>query len=173
MSNRLQYQIVPSSSLSYHQYTCSQFTLYECYMVGRLLIHKPSALLYATRFYQYLQRLWIFLLLTSSSISTPWPQPACLIQCYRDIQLKVKLGQSLSGSMVSVGKCVVMSDVLKDTFVELKILMTISHGSCFFALSIGYTTIKKRHIGRIWSPGILRIRSACGLPFLECLASDG
>src|SRR6218665_1306348 len=171
MFNRRQYQIMPSSSLSYHQYTCSQLTLYECYVDGKLLIHKPSALLYSTRFYQYLQRLWIFLLLTSSSIPTPRPQPACLIQCYRDIQLKVELGQSMSGSMVSVSKRVVVSDALKDTFVELKILMTISHGSCFFALSIGYTTIKKWHIGRIWSPGILRIRSACALPFLECLAN--
>jgi len=31
---------VSESSLSYHQYTCSQFTLYECYMDGKLLIHK-------------------------------------------------------------------------------------------------------------------------------------
>src|SRR6218665_2987811 len=73
--------------------------------------------------------------------------------------------------MLSVGKCVVVSDVLKDAFVELKIMMTVSHGSRFFALSIGYTTVKKRHIGRIWSPGILRIRSAYSLPFLECLAN--
>src|SRR6218665_182203 len=58
----------------------------------KALIHRPSALLYATRFYQYQQRLWIFLLLTSSSISIPRPQPACLTQCYRDIQLKVALG---------------------------------------------------------------------------------
>src|SRR6218665_1088224 len=73
--------------------------------------------------------------------------------------------------MLSVGKCVVVSDVLKDAFVELKILMTVSHGSRFFALSIGYTTVKNRHIGRIWSPGILRNRSAYGHPFLECLAN--
>src|SRR6218665_2303392 len=73
--------------------------------------------------------------------------------------------------MPSVGKCVVVSDVLKDAFVELKIMMTVSHGSRFFALSIGYTTVKKRHIARIWSPEILRIRSAYGLPFLECLAN--
>src|SRR6218665_1847593 len=92
MFNRRQYQIMLSSSLSYHQYTCSQFTLYECYVDGKLLIHKSSALLYATRFCQYQQRLWIFLLLTSSSISIPRPQPASLTQCYRDIQLKVALG---------------------------------------------------------------------------------
>src|SRR6218665_3720947 len=55
MFNRRQYQIMLSSSLSYHQYTCSQFTLYECYVDGKLLIHKPSVLLYATRFYQYQQ----------------------------------------------------------------------------------------------------------------------
>ena len=67
----------------------AMYTLYECYVDGKLLIHKSSALLYATRFYQYLQRLWIFLLSTSSSIPTPRPQPACLIQCYRNIQLKV------------------------------------------------------------------------------------
>src|SRR6218665_1951367 len=73
--------------------------------------------------------------------------------------------------MLSVGKCVVVSDVLKDVFVELKIMMAVSHGSRFFALSIGYTTVKKRNIGRIWSPEILRIRSAYGLPFLECLAN--
>src|SRR6218665_4145600 len=73
--------------------------------------------------------------------------------------------------MLSVGKFVVVSDMLKDVFVELKILMTVSHGLRFFALSIGYTTVKKRHIGRIWSPEILRIQSAYGLPFLECLAN--
>src|SRR6218665_2734717 len=73
--------------------------------------------------------------------------------------------------MLSVGKCVVVSDVLKDAFVELKMMMTVSHGSRFFALFIGYTTVKKRHIGRIWSPEILRIRIAYGLPFLECLAN--
>src|SRR6218665_2878693 len=92
MFNRQQYQIMLSSSLSYHQYTCSQFTLYECCVDGKLLIHKPSALLFVTRFFQYLQRLWIFLLSTSSSISIQRPQPACWILCYRDIQLKVALG---------------------------------------------------------------------------------
>src|SRR6218665_1635338 len=106
----------------------------------------------STHFYQYLQRLWIFLLSTSSPISTPRPQPACLTQYYRDIQLKVELGQSRSGSMVSVGKHVVVSDALKDTFVELKILKTVSRGSRFFALSIGYTTIKKWHIGLPFLP---------------------
>src|SRR6218665_1912607 len=73
--------------------------------------------------------------------------------------------------MLSVGKCVVVSDVLKDAFVKLRIMMTVFHGSRFFALSIGYTTVKKRHIGRIWSPEILRIQSAYGLSFLECLAN--
>src|SRR6218665_4190991 len=73
--------------------------------------------------------------------------------------------------MVNVGKCIIVSDMLKDVFVELKILMTVSHGLRFFALSIGYTTVKKQHIGRIWSPEILKIQSAYGLPFLECLAN--
>src|SRR6218665_1611981 len=98
MFNRRQYQTMPSSSLCYRQYTCSQSTLYTndtnaVYDVdAKPLNHKPSALLYATLFYQYLQKLWIFLLLTSSSISTPRPRPVCLNQCYRDIQLKVALG---------------------------------------------------------------------------------
>src|SRR6218665_3670279 len=68
--------------------------------------------------------------------------------------------------MLSVGKCVAVSDVLKDAFVELKIMKTISHGSRFFALSIAYTTVKSGILGEI-----LRIRSAYGLPFLECLAN--
>src|SRR6218665_2376016 len=169
MFNRRQYQIMPSSSLSYHQYTCSQFTLYECYVDGKLLIHNPSPLLDSLLSIpsETLD------LLTLDQLFDPYSTATTSL-------LNSMLPQHPVKSRVG-SKYVWFDDECQQARRRVRCAERHfrrtkdpdDHLSWIVLLRslLGYTIIKKWHIGRIWSPGILRIRSACALPFLECLAN--